>query len=109
MRAAFRFVGSLDELVAAHPDEDVWAIGGASVYAETIAEADQLSLSEVVGDLGCTKFFAPYQPEVRLAAQGDDCQEGGITYRFETWQLLEPRPTNSGSAYRGIEKVPPTW
>jgi dihydrofolate reductase len=98
LRTGFRGVGSLDQLAAAHPDEDIWVIGGATVYAETIAEADQLLLTQVVGDFHCTKFFPPYQAEFRLATHGDDRQEGGITYRFETWQRRASKPTNSGQA-----------
>lgn len=88
LRAGFRAVGSLDQLVAAHPDEDLWVIGGAAVYAETIAEADELLLTQVLGDFHCTKFFPPYRTAFQLEAQGDDRREGGITYRFETWQRL---------------------
>ena len=88
LRIGFRAVGSLDQLVADHPDEDIWVIGGATVYAETIAEAQELLLTQVVGDFDCTKFFPPYEAEFRLAAQGDDRQDGGITYRFETWQRV---------------------
>ncbi len=46
---------------AAHPGEDVWVIGGAAVYAETIGQADELLLTQVTGDFGCTKFFPPYR------------------------------------------------
>jgi dihydrofolate reductase len=88
LRIGFRAVGNLDQLVADHPDEDIWVIGGATVYAETIAEAQELLLTQVVGDFDCTKFFPPYEAEFRLTAQGDDRQDGGITYRFETWQRV---------------------
>jgi dihydrofolate reductase len=96
LRTGFRAVASLDQLVAAHPDEDIWVIGGATVYAETIAEAEQLLLTQVVGDFGCTKFFPPYRAEFHLAARGDDRQDGETTYRFETWQRVETRRTDSG-------------
>ncbi len=96
LRTGFRSIASLDQLVADHPDEDIWVIGGATVYAETIGEAEQLLLTQVVGDFDCTKFFPPYQAEFQLAAQGDDCTEGGTTYRFETWQRLQSQPNGSG-------------
>jgi dihydrofolate reductase len=86
LRAGFRAVGGLDQLRAAHPDEDIWVIGGATVYAETISEADELLLTQVLGDFNCTKFFPPYQADFRLVAQGEDRQDGGTAYRFETWQ-----------------------
>lgn len=86
LRTGFRAVRSLDSLLADHPSEDIWVIGGATVYAETIAEAQQLLLTQVVGDFHCTKFFPRYDVAFHLAALGDDREEGGITYRFETWQ-----------------------
>ncbi len=96
LRTGFRPIGSLDELVTDHPDQDIWVIGGATVYGETIGEAAELLLTQVVGDFDCTKFFPPYQADFQLAAQGEDRQEGGITYRFETWQRLLVKPKDSG-------------
>jgi dihydrofolate reductase len=88
LRTGFQPVGSLGQLVAAHPGEDIWVIGGATVYAETIAESDELLLTQVVGDFDCTKFFPPYEDAFRLATQSADYEEGGITYRFETWRRM---------------------
>jgi dihydrofolate reductase len=92
LRTGFRAVGSLDQLATDYPHEDIWVIGGAAVYAETIAEADELLLTQVAGDFDCTKFFPPYQTEFRLATQSDDRQDGKINYRFETWQRPTSKP-----------------
>jgi dihydrofolate reductase len=86
LREGFRRVGSLDELHAAHPDEDIWVIGGAAVYAETISEAEELLLTEVLGNFNCTKFFPKFREDFRLTTRGDDRQEGGIDYLFESWR-----------------------
>jgi dihydrofolate reductase len=88
LRTGFRAVGGLDQLAVEHPGEDIWVIGGARVYAETIGESDELLLTQVVGDFHCTKFFPPYRTEFRLAIQSDDRQDGDTTYRFETWRRL---------------------
>jgi dihydrofolate reductase len=96
LRTGFLPVGSLDQLATEHPDEDIWVIGGAKVYAETISEAEELLLTQVVGDFHCTKFFPPYETECRRAARGDDRQDGDVTYRFETWQHREPNHESSG-------------
>jgi dihydrofolate reductase len=95
LRSGFRPVGSLDRLVVEHPGEDIWVIGGARVYAGTIGEADELLLTQVVGDFLCTKFFPPYRTGFRLAVQSDDRQDGATTYRFETWQRLASKPRSS--------------
>jgi dihydrofolate reductase len=95
LRPGFRAIGSLDQLVTEHPDEDVWVIGGAAVYAETITEADELLLTQVAGDFHCTKFFPPYQTDFQVATQSDDHQDGGTHYRFETWRRIAPTPESS--------------
>ena len=92
LRTGFQAVGSLDQLVAEHPDEDVWVIGGAGVYAETITEAAELLLTQVVGDFHCTKFFPPYQTEFRMATESDNRRNGDIEYRFETWRRFASKP-----------------
>jgi len=90
LRHGFQVVASLDQLRAAHPDEDIWVIGGATVYAETIGQAHELLLTQVLGDFGCTKFFPPFTGEFELESQSDNRQEGGVTYRFETWRCVAP-------------------
>jgi dihydrofolate reductase len=86
VRTGFRGIGSLDLLVAENPNEDIWVIGGAKVYAATITGADELFLTQVFGDFACTKFFPPYQGEFALATESDDRQDGETRYRFETWR-----------------------
>jgi dihydrofolate reductase len=92
LRKGFVVVGSLEELRAAHPGEDVWVIGGATVYAETISQADELLLTQVTGDFACTKFFPPYLVTFALHSKSEEHQERGVSYRFETW-----RPRAAGS------------
>jgi dihydrofolate reductase len=95
LRPGFRATSSLDQLVAAYPSDDIWIIGGARVYAETIGEADELLLTQVVGDFHCTKFFPPYRNEFHLATQSDVRQDGDTPYRFETWRRDAPGPKSS--------------
>ena len=88
LRKGFLVVASLDELCAAHPGEDVWVIGGATVYAETIGHADELLLTQVRGDFDCTKFFPPYRATFALQSTSEEHQEEGVAYQFETWRRL---------------------
>jgi dihydrofolate reductase len=88
LRKGFQVVASLVQLRAAHPDEDIWVIGGATVYAETIGQADELLLTQVRGDFDCTKFFPPYQDAFALQSKSEEHQEGGVSYQFETWGRL---------------------
>jgi dihydrofolate reductase len=86
LRPGFEAVGSLDQLRASHPDEDIWVIGGATVYGESISEAEELLITQVVGDFNCTKFFPDFTDAFRLTIRGDEREDGGVSYRFETWQ-----------------------
>jgi dihydrofolate reductase len=88
LRTGFQAVGSLDQLRDSHPEEDIWVIGGAAMYAETIPEAQELLITKVHGDFNCTKFFPAFENAFRLTVQGDDRREGDVSYRFETWQRL---------------------
>jgi dihydrofolate reductase len=85
LRAGFQPVANLAAVAGGNPGQDIWVIGGARVYAQTIDEADELLLTQVNGDFHCTKFFPAYEDVFRLATQGDDQRERGITYRFERW------------------------
>ena len=87
-RGGFRAVESVDQLIAEHTGQDVWIIGGGAVYTRTIASADELLLTQVNGDFKCTKFFPPYESDFRLTTKSDDHVDGGVRYRFETWQRI---------------------
>jgi len=95
LRTGFEAIGSLDQLVAENPHEDVWVIGGAAVYAETITEADELLLTQVAGDFACTKFFPSYQTHFGVATYSENRRDGDVDYRFETWRRLTSQPENS--------------
>jgi dihydrofolate reductase len=85
LRDGFLPMASLDELRARHPDDDVWVIGGAAVYARTIDQTEELVLTQVLGNFHCTKFFPPYAQEFVRSGQGPDRHDGDVGFRFETW------------------------
>jgi dihydrofolate reductase len=90
LRKGFQVVTSLDQLTGIHPGEDVWVIGGATVYAKTLGQVQELLLTQVVGDFDCTKFFPPYHDAFGLVNRSDEQQEAGVRYRFEIWHRLHP-------------------
>src|ERR1700727_3996055 len=71
LRAGFHAVGSLDQLRATHPDQDIWVIGGAAVYAGTIKDAEELLITQVLADFHCTKFFPSYRDQFVPDVQGE--------------------------------------
>ena len=68
---------------------DLWIIGGATLYATTLDVVQEIALTRVAGDFGCTKFFPPFDTTFRLTA--DDVPppvEGVPAVRFQTWQRV---------------------
>jgi dihydrofolate reductase len=86
LREGFRAATSVGQLRAGHKDEDIWVIGGATVYAETITDADELLLTQVLADYHCTKFFPPYRAQFESICQSAEHQDGNVNYRFEVWR-----------------------
>jgi dihydrofolate reductase len=96
LRPGFQVVTDLDQLSLAHPGEDIWVIGGATIYAETIGQAEELLLTQVRGDFHCTKFFPPYEGAFHLASQDHEHQDGDVRYRFEIWSRGTPPHEGTG-------------
>jgi dihydrofolate reductase len=90
LRTGFQAIADLEQLRAAHPDDDIWVIGGATVYRETIAQAEELLLTQVLKDFSCTKFFPPYEAAFNRTDESVDHHEAGLTYRFEVWTRRTP-------------------
>lgn len=67
-------------------NEDIWVIGGAGLFASVIDLADELYLTIINQDFGCTKFFPEYARLFELAGQSDTKSENGVSYRFTTWR-----------------------
>src|SRR5580700_4771092 len=86
LRAGFQAITDVQQLAAAHPHDDLWVIGGAAVYRETIAGAHELLLTQVEKDFHCTKFFPPYEAGFERTNQSVEHHEAGLAYRFETWR-----------------------
>ncbi len=68
LRDGFVPVADLDSFLAERVDADLWIIGGAKVYAETLPAVGELSLTRVQGDFGCTKFFPPFESTFQLVS-----------------------------------------
>jgi dihydrofolate reductase len=92
LRHGFLPIATLDDLTKSRPNEDVWVIGGAFVFAQTIDRADELFITQVLEDFHCTKFFPDYRSGFTRFEHSKDQEEGGVHYRFEKWRSnIEPR------------------
>lgn len=85
LRPGFEEVRDLQEVLQ-NPPDDLWVIGGAGVFAQTIAQADELYITQLQGDFHCTKFFPEFESDFDRVSQSPPHTENGITYRLEIWQ-----------------------
>ncbi len=85
LREGFLPVNDLHSFVSEF-EGDLWIIGGATLYASTLDVVQEIALTRVAGDFGCTKFFPSFDTTFRLTA--DDVPppvEGVPAIRFQTW------------------------
>lgn len=80
LREGFTAVHDAREFLEA--TKDVWVIGGAALFAETLDMNDELYLTKLRGDFGCTKFFPEYDELFELASESEPITENGITFTF---------------------------
>ncbi len=66
----------------------VFVIGGGDVYRLAIAHPDleAIHLTRVQGTFGCDTFFPPMPPDMTCVSESAAQVEGGLVYRFSTWQ-----------------------
>ena len=87
LRDGFIAVGDLPSFFSHFPDEDLWVIGGAMIYAETLAWVEGLELTRIAGDFGCTKFFPAFETMFRLITDEVPPPVTGVpSIRFQTWR-----------------------
>jgi dihydrofolate reductase len=87
LRDGFVAVSDLTAFLSSEIDGDLWIIGGATLYATTLECVQEIELTRVAGDYGCTKFFPAFDTLFRLTAEEVPPVVQGIpAIRFQTWQ-----------------------
>ena len=75
---------SLAKLLAKYPDDEVFVIGGASVYKLLLAQCDEVYVTKVDADGDAEVFFPNLDaaPDWKLARCGEPISDNGFTIRF---------------------------
>jgi len=74
------------EIAKAHEQSEVFVVGGASVFSQTIAQADKLYLTLVDLDVPeGIKFFPEYEQDFHLV-KDQPGSDNGINFRFTIWE-----------------------
>ena len=85
LRSGFQAIRDLDLYIKDNQERDIWIIGGASLFAQTISVADELYITRVKGDFHCTKFFPDYSNDFLLVDRTETVTENNIDFSFEIW------------------------
>lgn len=88
LRDGFTAVTNLEEFMK-NPPYDLWLYGGAGLFAQTIKYAEELHITHVKGDFGCTKFFPEFEDDFNLVEKGEPQRENGITFTFARYTRKE--------------------
>lgn len=71
------------EVARLHETEEVFIIGGGSIYTQFLPFASRLYLTLVAGEYEADVFFPPYD-EFTLVVEEESGEEGGYRFRFVT-------------------------
>jgi dihydrofolate reductase len=99
LRPGFVGVPDAANFLRENESDLVWVVGGAALFAATIASADQLFLTRVDRNFHCTKFFPTFSDAFELASDDGPYVESGISFHFEIWRRtvsLGTKATESG-------------
>lgn len=87
LRPGFVVVVDLSSFLAGRGADDLWVIGGAAVFRSTLAQTEELLLTRIRGDFGCTKFFPPFEPQFELVQDAPTGPSGQVPgFSFQRWR-----------------------
>lgn len=75
-------IHNLDAFLDSMAEKDLWVIGGASVFTQTLSRADELYITEIEGEFQCDLFYPPYTDDFYLAERSQPIVENDLHYTF---------------------------
>jgi dihydrofolate reductase len=84
LRPGFEPAEDISKLLGS--SEDIWVIGGAKLFEQTIAKAGELYLTEIEAKFHCTKFFPEFSESFEPIQKGEPIHENGVTFRFNIYR-----------------------
>ena len=84
-------VCSIDELreeLSKYDPDDVFLIGGATLYNSLYRECDRLYVTKIDADLDADTFITDFDedPDFKIESESDPVHENGLTYRFTVYR-----------------------
>lgn len=85
LRDGFIAVNSLEKFLK-NQQEDIWVLGGQSLFEQVVPQADELYLTQINGDFDCTRHFPAYKHLFRIAWESSLQSENSIDFTYQIWQ-----------------------
>jgi len=86
LRQGFSLVHDLETFIREHADETVWVLGGAQLYEQTLAYADELYVTQIEKDFSCTKFFPKFKDSFTLMSESPQREQNKLLFSFQIWR-----------------------
>jgi dihydrofolate reductase len=85
--AGVELVHDLHSWLKSMSNQDVWVIGGASVFEQVFTQdlADELYITHIDADFHCDQFFPDYESKFQLQSQSESKEQNGFHYTFAVY------------------------
>ena len=67
---------------------DLWVIGGAKVFENSLPYVNELILTRIDGDFDCNVFFPEFEDKFEEYSKEEPITENGITYQFVNYRRI---------------------
>jgi dihydrofolate reductase len=67
-------------------DQDLWVIGGAEIYKQSLRFADEVYLTVIDHDFECDKFFPEINDGFKLISTSEPIIQNSLTFRYKLYK-----------------------
>jgi len=67
---------------------DLWVIGGAKVFEDSLPYVNELMLTRIDGDFDCNVFFPEFEGKFEEYSKEEPITENGVTYQFVNYRRI---------------------
>jgi dihydrofolate reductase len=87
LREGFIAISDIDDIIQ-HSD-DLWIIGGAEVYGQTINLADEIYITKIHKDFHCTKFFPEINDDFKIVSDSGKLEDNKLVFNFLKYKKVK--------------------
>lgn len=84
-------VNDLDTFLRKYNDEDIWVIGGASVFEQVLkrGNVEELYITHIEANFGCDQYFPCYKSDFILREQSETHEQNGFKFSYAIYDRAE--------------------